>query len=95
MARLGTDQITVSLPGVTDARAPTEQVGTTAQLYYYDWEPNLIGPEQAIGGNPGPNLPPGALKSSEKRWKDAGRNIAKAENKRLIFSGAYPTPTEP
>ncbi len=30
-----------------------EQVGTTAQLYFYDWEPNLIGPEQAIGGHPG------------------------------------------
>src|SRR5690349_757751 len=53
VARLGVDQITVSLPGVTDATRAAEQVGTTAQLYYYDWEPNLIGPEKTIGGRPG------------------------------------------
>src|SRR5215213_10799080 len=35
VARLGTDQITVSLPGVTDAKRAAEQVGTTAQLYFY------------------------------------------------------------
>src|SRR3954463_7358623 len=37
VARLGTDEITVSLPGVTDANRAAEQVGSTAQLYYYDW----------------------------------------------------------
>src|SRR4051794_7799460 len=31
VARLGVDQITVSLPGVTDASRAAEQVGTTAQ----------------------------------------------------------------
>lgn len=30
--------------------AAVEQVGTTAQFYFYDWEPNLIDPEFAIGG---------------------------------------------
>src|SRR3954447_3452618 len=45
VARLGTDEITVSLPGVTDANRAAEQVGSTAQLYYYDWESNLLGPE--------------------------------------------------
>jgi SecD/SecF fusion protein len=93
VARLGVDQITVSLPGVTDATRAAEQVGTTAQLYYYDWEPNLIGPEAAIGkkfGEPSP----GALKASEKRWEEAGRNVAKEENKGLILSGAYPTAYE-
>ena len=94
VARLGTDQITVSLPGVTDARRAAEQVGTTAQLYYYDWEPNLIGPERVIGGRPGLEPPAGPLKASEKRWEEAGRNIAKEENKRLIFSGAFPTAYE-
>ena len=94
VARLGVDQITVSLPGVTDATRAAEQVGTTAQLYYYDWEPNLIGPEKAIGGKPGLQPPAGALKASEKRWEDAGRNIAKEENKRLIYTGAYPTAYE-
>src|SRR6202012_4726979 len=45
VARLGNKNITVGLPGVTDANRAAEQVGTTAQLYFFDWEPNLIGPE--------------------------------------------------
>ncbi len=94
VARLGTDQITVQLPGVTDASRAAEQVGTTAQLYYYDWEPNLIGPEKAIGGKPGLQPPEGPLKESEKRWEDAGRNVNKEESKQLIFAGAYPSAYE-
>jgi SecD/SecF fusion protein len=94
VARLGVDQITVSLPGVTDANRAAEQVGTTAQLYYYDWEPNLLGPEKKIGGTPGAEPPKQALKESEKRWEAAGRNVHKNEVKRLIFAGAYPTAYE-
>src|SRR5690348_3753568 len=59
VARLGNDGVTVSLPGVTDARRAAEQVGTTAQLYYYDWETNLLGPERVIGGKPGLEPPEG------------------------------------
>ena len=33
--------------------APRNRSGSTAQLYFYDWEPNLLGREKAIGGNPG------------------------------------------
>jgi SecD/SecF fusion protein len=94
VARLGTDRITVSLPGVTDARRAAEQVGSTAQLYYYDWQTNLIGPERVIGGRPGIQPPAGPLRASEKRWEEAGRNITKEEIKQLIFSGAYPTAYE-
>jgi SecD/SecF fusion protein len=90
VARLGSDQITVSLPDVDDAQRAIDQVGTTAQLYFYDWEPNLIGPERAIGGRPGQRPAPGPLKQSEQRWKDAGRDTTSTENKQLIFSGAYP-----
>ncbi|MGN6202999.1 MAG: protein translocase subunit SecD, partial [Solirubrobacterales bacterium] len=91
VARLGTDEITVSLPGVTDANRAAEQVGSTAQLYYYDWEPNLIGPEKAIGGSPGREPPEGPRKASEKRWEEAGRNVTSKDNKQLIYAGAYPT----
>ena len=94
VARLGTDQITDQLPGVTDASRAAEQVGTTAQLYYYDWEPNLIGPEKAIGSKPGLQPPAGALKASEKRWEEAGRNVNAEESQQLIFAGAYPTAYE-
>jgi SecD/SecF fusion protein len=90
VARLGTDEITVSLPGITDANRAAEQVGTTAQLYFYDWEPNLIGPERAIGGRPGQEPPKAALKKSEKLWEEAGRNVKSRENLQLIFAGAYP-----
>ncbi|MDX6595662.1 MAG: SecD/SecF fusion protein, partial [Solirubrobacterales bacterium] len=90
VARLGTDQITVSLPDVTNAQRAIDQVGTTAQLFFYDWEPNLLGPERAIGGRPGQQPPPGPLKQSEERWKDAGRDTKSTENQQLIFSGAYP-----
>src|SRR3954453_1388078 len=75
VARLGEKEITVSLPGITDANRAAEQVGTTAQLYFYDWEPNLIGPEAAIGGHPGQQPPAGPLKASEKRWEAVGRNV--------------------
>jgi SecD/SecF fusion protein len=90
VARLGTDQITVSLPDVDDAQRAIDQVGTTAQLFFYDWEPNLIGPEKAIGGRPGQQPPPGPLKQSEERWKAADRNTKSSENQQLIFAGAYP-----
>jgi SecD/SecF fusion protein len=94
VARLGEKEITVSLPGITDANRAAEQVGTTAQLYFYDWEPNLIGPESAIGGHPGQQPPAGPLKASEKRWEAVGRNVKSIENQQLIFSGAYPTAYE-
>jgi len=90
VARLGNDQITVSLPDVDNAQRAIDQVGTTAQLYFYDWEPNLIGPERVIGGRPGQQPPPGPLKASEKRWEDAGRDVKSPENQQLIFSGAFP-----
>jgi SecD/SecF fusion protein len=94
VARLGTDEITVSLPGVTDANRAAEQVGSTAQLYYYDWEPNLIGPERVIGGQPGREPPEGPRKASEKRWEEDGRNVTSQENKQLIYAGAFPTAYE-
>jgi SecD/SecF fusion protein len=38
----GTDQIEVNLPGVKDAEAAANQVGSTAQLFFYDWEANIL-----------------------------------------------------
>ena len=39
----GAQQISVSLPDVKNADRAKEQVGTTAQLQFYDWEPNVLG----------------------------------------------------
>jgi SecD/SecF fusion protein len=42
--RSGQDQIDVSLPDVENADEAQRQVGTTAQLFFYDWEKNVLGP---------------------------------------------------
>ena len=38
----GDDQIEVNLPGVADAQRAEDQVGSTAQLFFYDWEANIL-----------------------------------------------------
>src|SRR4051794_1160713 len=42
--RSGENQIDVSLPDVQNADQAQQQVGTTAQLAFYDWEKSVIGP---------------------------------------------------
>src|ERR1700686_3210699 len=42
--RSGADEIDVALPDVSNATRAQEEVGKTAQLQFYDWEPNVIGP---------------------------------------------------
>ena len=90
VARLGEKNITVGLPGVTDANRAAEQVGTTAQLFFFDWEPNLIGQERVIGGHPGQTPNAHAVKKLEKEWEEAGRNPKSFEGEDLIDSGAFP-----
>src|SRR3989440_2264998 len=48
--RAGANQISIGLPAVKNAKRAIQQVGTTAQLQFYDWEPNVLGPR-------GPNVP--------------------------------------
>ncbi|HEX6026705.1 MAG TPA: protein translocase subunit SecD, partial [Solirubrobacter sp.] len=38
----GNNQIEVNVPGVSDASRLAEQVGSTAQLFFYDWEANIL-----------------------------------------------------
>ena len=42
--RSGKNEIDVALPDVNNISRAEEEVGKTAQLYFYDWEPNVIGP---------------------------------------------------
>ena len=72
VSRLGATEISVSLPDVTNAQRAIDQVGTTAQLYFYDWEPNLIGREKAIGGHPGRAAPGGAAQRSRRGMERRG-----------------------
>src|SRR4051794_18849048 len=53
ITRLGNNQIQVALPDVKNASEAQNQVGTTAQMFFYDWEPNVVGPD----GKPAPQDP--------------------------------------
>ena len=52
----GNNQLELNLPGVDDPDRVAEQVGTTAQMFFYDWEPNVLdqdcqtNPDQVNGG---------------------------------------------
>ena len=48
ISRVGEDQIEVGLPNVHDAERAIDQIGTTAQLYFYDFEPNVIPPNPDV-----------------------------------------------
>jgi SecD/SecF fusion protein len=48
ISRVGADQIEVGLPDVDDADRAIERVGTTAQLFFYDFEPNVIPPNPDV-----------------------------------------------
>src|SRR5919206_1932654 len=56
LERAGKDQLEVNLPGVSDAERAARQVGSTAQLFFYDWEANVLdascrtNPDQINGG---------------------------------------------
>jgi len=89
VSRVGNDQIQVGIPGATSVGQATECATKPARLYFFDWEPNLIGREKAIGGTPGREPPKAALEEAEKEWKAAGRNPSKQENGQLVGAGAY------
>jgi SecD/SecF fusion protein len=44
ISTLGGDQIDVQLPNVHDTARAEQEVGTTAQMYFYDWEANVLLP---------------------------------------------------
>src|SRR5919109_241301 len=56
LQRSGAKQIDVSLPGEKNAERAERQVGTTAKMFFYDWEPNVLdadcktNPERVNGG---------------------------------------------
>jgi SecD/SecF fusion protein len=91
VSRVGSDQIQVGIPGATSVGEATECATKPARLFFFDWEPNLIGREFAIGGHPGKEAPSGPLGEATKEWEDAGRPANKRENQQLIVAGAYPT----
>ncbi|HEY1688386.1 MAG TPA: protein translocase subunit SecD [Solirubrobacteraceae bacterium] len=41
---VGKDEINVALPNATNAKQAEEEVGKPAEMHFYDWETNVIGP---------------------------------------------------
>jgi SecD/SecF fusion protein len=91
VSQVGADQIQVGIPGATSVGKATECATKPARLFFYDWEPNLIGREAAIGGHPGAEPPKGPFAQANKEWNEAGRSTTSNPDRQLIFSGAYPT----
>src|SRR5438270_5807933 len=46
--RSGSNQISVGLPDVQNIRRAEDQVGSPAQLYFYDWEANALTPDGRV-----------------------------------------------
>ena len=70
--RSGRDQISVGLPNVQNAERAKEQVGSTAQLQFYDWEPNVL-------GGRGPDAPYAGSKALFQAVQVASKQKPKAE----------------
>ncbi|HEY8769818.1 MAG TPA: hypothetical protein VIM03_04700, partial [Thermoleophilaceae bacterium] len=70
--RAGKNQISIGLPAVKNAQRAVDQVGTTAQLQFYDWEPNVLGPR-------GPDTPYTGTKAMYDAVKLASTQKPKAE----------------
>jgi SecD/SecF fusion protein len=49
--RAGAKQISVGLPDVQNAERAKEQVGNTARLQFYDWEPNILTDHPVYAGS--------------------------------------------
>jgi SecD/SecF fusion protein len=84
--RSGRDQISIGLPSVSNAARAIQQVGSTAQLQFYDWEPNVLDPN-------GPDVPFAGSKSLYDATEFAQKQKPKAE-KTDVPSGSDLTPEQ-
>ncbi|MEA2481745.1 MAG: SecD/SecF fusion protein, partial [Thermoleophilaceae bacterium] len=80
----GANQISIGLPAVSNAARAEQQVGTTAQLQFYDWEPNGYGPAGAGPGQSAPQTFPGLFPAAQ----DAAKQKPRAEKDDVPPGGA-------
>src|SRR3954471_14779972 len=83
--RSGRDQISIGLPSVQNAERAIQQVGSTAQLQFYDWEPNVLGR--------GPDVPFAGSKALYDATQFAQKQKPKAE-KSDVPPGSNLTPAQ-
>ena len=67
----GRNQISIGLPDVQDPDRAIKQVGTTAQLQFYDWEANVFGDGEA----PIPSLYEAVVRASKQKPKADAEDI--------------------
>src|SRR4051794_6691785 len=84
--RSGRDQISIGLPDVQNAERAIQQVGSTAQLQFYDWEPNVLDPR-------GPDAPFAGSKALYDATEFAQKQKPKAE-KTDVPPGSNLTPEQ-
>jgi SecD/SecF fusion protein len=88
---LPSGEVGVALPTRQLSAYAARRLGASGQLFFSDWEPNLIGREQLIGGFPGAEPPIRALRAAEREWRRAGRDLRRPESVQLLLAGALPT----
>src|ERR1700731_260196 len=87
----GVNEITVSLPEVSNASRAQEQVGKTAQLYFYDWETNVIGPAGQPAGSSEPTATGGQNSASAVSGLPEYQAIQRAAKRPAILRGTDTT----
>jgi SecD/SecF fusion protein len=90
---LGANQIEVNLPGVADADRAAAQVGSTAQLFFYDWEANILdadgktNPTEVDGGQqPITGLYTAVKRASTFKAQNDKNNVASAQPRFYVFN---------
>ncbi len=83
--RSGSDEIDVALPEVTDARRAEQEVGKTAQMFFYDWEPNVIGPTGKPAGPSEPLVTGGEAPASAERGLSEYQAVTRAAKRPAIL----------
>src|SRR3954463_10104499 len=102
----GRDTVVVGLPGVKNAARAEQQVGTTAQLQFYDWEPNVIGADgKELGENavdysaanqPSPGLLDAVKRAAKAKPLAEANDVPAAgpDDKQLQAAGIDPSNTQ-
>jgi SecD/SecF fusion protein len=83
--RSGAEEIDVDLPDVSNAQRAEAEVGKTAQLYFYDWEPNVIDPTGKPAGSSEPTATGGANAGSSESGLTQYQAVLRAAKRPAIL----------
>jgi SecD/SecF fusion protein len=83
--RSGAQEIDVDLPDVSNAQRAEAEVGKTAQLHFYDWEPNVIGATGKPAGATEPTATGGAAAGSSESGLPQYQAVLRAAKRPAIL----------